>query len=124
MFRQLTWGRNMTDEKRLYNQVVRKKPYILVNRYYGAHGQFQITPQLPANANVVEMRPIAGFTMLDWGTVIEGAMEIHSANTSLLYVLEQMDLKMPIHLYHRNGLWGEIGYSHTKFLHSKPYILH
>lgn len=124
MFRMLTWHRDMDAERRLYGQVVRNKPYILVNRYYGAQGQFQITPQLPVNANVVEMRPMGGFTMLDWGMVLEGASETHSANTSLLYMLERMHLDMPVHLYSRNGLWGEIGFSYTQFLHSKSYILH
>jgi hypothetical protein len=124
MFRQLAWVRDFEAESKLANLVGLPKKYILVNRYYGAQGQFQIEPEIKSKLPIVEMGPVDGFTMLDWCGIIEGATEIHSANTSILYVLEQMDLKMPIHLYSRKGLWGEVGFGYTQFLHSKPYILH
>lgn len=124
IFRSLHWERDRKAEQSLYDKLIDKKPYIIVNRYYGAQGQFQITPELPLGANVIEMKPIEGFTMLDWGMVIENASEIHTANTSILYMLEQMRLDMPIHLYSRNGLWSEKAFEYTQFIHSKPYQLH
>jgi len=122
MFRELTWARDRNAEAELMKGLPKK--YILVNRYYGNQAQYQITPQIDSKLPIVEMSARQGFTMLDWVGVIEGAKEIHSANTSLLYILESLKLDMPIHLYSRNGLWGENGFSYTQFLHSKPYILH
>lgn len=124
IFRSLHWERDRKAEQSLYDKLIDKKPYIIVNRYYGAQGQFQITPELPLGANVIEMKPIEGFTMLDWGMVIENASEIHTANSSILYMMEQMSLNMPIHLYSRGGLWGEVGFNYTEFIHSKKYIKH
>lgn len=125
IFRQLQWKRDLLAEQTIVNQVCPKGKYILVNRKFGAQGQFQITPTVDSDLPIVEMSPINGFSMLDWGMVIENAAEIHSANTSILYMLEQMsNLKMPIHLYSRNGLWGEKAFEYTEFIHSKPYILH
>jgi len=125
MFRELTWERDYHKEAELYDLVVKCcKPYILANRLFGAQGQFKIQPQINSELRVVEMKPIPGYTLLDWGLIIENATEIHAANTSILYMLEAMQLDMPIHLYNRGGLWGEVGFSYTQFIHSKPYILH
>lgn len=124
MWRELTWARDYVSEKKLSELVGANGEYILVNRYFGAASDGrQITPELPNGVKVIEMRTLPGFTLLDWCGVIENASEIHSANTSLLYVLEMMDLKMPIHFYKR-GLWGEKGYEHTQMLYTKNYILH
>lgn len=124
MFRNLTWERDLKSEDALWQIVGVSGAYNFVNRLYGAQGQFQIEPVITNDLPCIEMRAIDGFTLLDWCGVIERAEEIHSANTSLLYIFEQMDLKMPIHLYSRKGLWGEAGFGYTQFLHSKPYILH
>jgi len=122
MFRSLTWDRDLQAENELAKDLPEK--YIFVNRYFGHLAQFQIEPKIESKLPVVEMSIKPGFTIFDWVRVIEGATEIHTANTGLLYVLERLDLKMPIHLYSRKGLWGESGFSHTQFLHTKPYILH
>lgn len=123
MFREMYWQRDMKTEELLFNQLVPNGEYILVNRLFGAQGQFEIKPLIDSNLPVIEMRHTPGYTMLDWVKVIENATEIHSANTSILYILECLDLKMPIHLYRRN-IWGEVGFEFTQYIHSKPYILH
>jgi glycosyltransferase involved in cell wall biosynthesis len=123
IFRQLYWKRGYESERELERYLELPDEYVLVNRKYGAQGQYSVNvpdQKLP----VVEMRPIPGFTILDWCGVIEKAEQIHTANTSLLYILEIMKLDQQIHLYSRKGLWGENGFEYTSFLHSKPYILH
>lgn len=124
MWRELTWARDYKAEKRLIELVGATGEYILINRYFGAakDGR-QINPELPTGIKIIEMQTIEKFTLLDWCGIIENAKEIYTANTSLLYILEMMDLKMPIHFYKR-GLWGEQGYEHTQMLYTKDYILH
>lgn len=125
MFRSLYWNRDREAENKLFNQLTPGKPYILVNRYFGAMGQMQITPQIDSDLPIVEMKPVPGYTIFDWCKIIEGASEIHSANTSLCYILDRMNLNIPTHLYHRNGLWGEVGFNFTKDLwENKNFIFH
>lgn len=128
MWRELTFLRDKEAEARLMKLMNldcnKPQKYQLVNRYYGApEGNRTITPELNPDLTVVEMGTIEGFSLIDWCGIIEGASEIHTANTSLLYILEILDLKMPIHFYKRH-LWGEQGYEHTQALYTKPYILH
>jgi len=124
MWRSLTFKRFDAKERELMKILNIDKPYQIVNRCFGeASRSMTITPQLNPDLQVIEMTTINGFSLIDWCSVIENASEIHTANTSLLYLLEILDLKMPIHFYKR-GLWGEAAYEHTDYLYTKPYILH
>lgn len=128
MWRQLTFKRFYERESQLmeYLHIDQDiiKPYILVNRYFGeASRGCKIEPELNNDLPVVEMRTLEGFSLIDWCMVIENASEIHTANTAILYILEILDLKMPIHFYKR-GLWGEKEFEYTDYLYTKPYILH
>lgn len=123
MWRELTWKRDYDNEAKLIELLDLPEKFVLVNRYYGNQAQLQIIPQLPLHTPIVEMRNIDGFTLIDWMAVVELASEVHSANTSILYLLEHMDLRMPIHLYRRN-IWGEQAFEYTSMLHTKSYILH
>lgn len=124
MWRQLRFQRYKDKEIRLAELIGALGDYILVNRFYGevARGM-QITPELPEGKKIIEMRTIPRYTLIDWCTVIENATEIHTASTSLLYILEILTLEMPIHFYKR-GLWGEMAYEHSDYIFTKPYILH
>lgn len=95
--------------------------YILANKYYRSDSSGVIS--LPKfDCRVIDMKTIPGYSMFDWQMVIEGAKEIHTVSTALLYVLELLDLKQPIHLYKR--LPEETHFDNVQFLFSKPYILH
>lgn len=124
IWRNLHFERFKDKEKELVKLVGAKGKYILVNRYYGevARGM-QITPEIKTDLPIVEMRSIDGFSLIDWCGIIENAAEIHTASTSILYILEMLKLDMPIHFY-RRGLWGEQAFEHTQALYTKPYILH
>ena len=70
----------------------------------------------------IEMRFIHGFTIMDWAGVIEQATTIHSVNTSILYLLETLNVTNDIHLYSRREDGAD--YKQTEYLRSKEYNLH
>lgn len=124
IWRNLHWRRDYLKEQNLAILLDLPEKYILVNRNFcqpdmGLKHGMKVKSKLP----VIEMQMIHGFSMLDWTGVIEGATEIHTVNTSILYMLEVMKLTQPIHLYPR-GIHGEMLFEHTDYLHNKPYIYH
>ncbi len=99
-------------------------PYNLVNRYFRSNnsGKADI---LPYNGlRNVEMRTIPGFSLFDWAGIIENATEIHTVSTSIIYILELLELKAKeIHLYKR--LPDENDFKNIDYLlTSHDYILH
>lgn len=118
MWRQLNYKRFPDKEKELAKLVGATGDYILVNRYFGepARGA-QISPVINSNLIVVEMSTINGYSLIDWLTVVENAKEIHTSNTSILYLLELMTLPMPVYIYKRRT-WGEQAFEHTDSLWS------
>jgi hypothetical protein len=58
------------------------------------------------NLPIVKIRPIQGFTMIDWLGVAELAEEIHVIDSSFLSLIDQSDLKFGLffHKYSRNAL--------------------
>lgn len=94
--------------------------YVLVNPYYRSDSSGVVA--LPSFKKTIHMRGIPGYSLFDWQPIIEGAKEIHTVSTALLYVLELLDLKQPIHLYKR--VPEENSFDNVQFLFSKPYILH
>jgi glycosyltransferase involved in cell wall biosynthesis len=120
MWRELTYKRDYEAEIRLAKIVLADlngvKKYQLVNRHYGeASRGMVITPELNSDLLVVQMGTIEGFSLIDWMGIIEGASEIHTANTSVNYLIELMSLEIPVYMYKR-GTWGEVGFEHTEAL--------
>jgi len=119
-WRQLTWLRHRWKEQKLieYLQLDISKPYTLINRQF--HTFDNNIRQIPVKG--VEMRIIEGFTLLDWASIIENATEIHTVNTSILYLLETLDLKCKeINFYSRNS--NGIDFKNINYLMSKKYKL-
>lgn len=117
------WHRDHDKEAALFAHLGLKEgeEYILTNKHYRSDSSGVIS--LPKfDCRVVEMKSIPGFSLFDWQTVIHGAKEIHTVSTALLYLLEMLDLKQPIHLYKR--VPEETHFDNVQFLFSKPYILH
>src|SRR5690606_7188918 len=74
------------------------KPYTLTNRFFGSNSQFCVQVE----SRGIEMQSIEGYSLFDWAKIIENAECIHTANTSILYLLELLDLKAKeVHLYCR-----------------------
>lgn len=98
LWRTLKWERNEEKENRLYDLLNLKKPYTFANMKFG--GGFQ-SYDFGVKADVY-LRPIEGFTLLDWAKVICEADVIHTVETSLVYMVETLPIQAnEIHLYPR-----------------------
>jgi hypothetical protein len=108
MWRSLTWQRNYEKENELYSLLgLSDKPYTLVNMFFKDVYEPQSLMRAMPFENAVYMKPIAGFTMLDWSKVICNAEQIHTVETALLYIVEVLPIKAKeIHLYCRYP-WDE-----------------
>lgn len=93
--------------------------YTLTNKYFGSNSQFHL--DIPVKG--VEIRTIKGFSLFDYSKLLENAEHIHVANSSILYLLELLDLKAKsVHLYARKP--QEQDFRNTQYIHSKKYVLH
>lgn len=66
--------------------------YILVNNNSQA-GKIKIRPYNPRGLQVIEMREIPGFTLIDWHLVILYAKENHHVSTSTFYLMQAIKNK-------------------------------
>lgn len=105
MWKTLTWERNYEKEQELFNylSLSENEPYILSNKLmkdcYEAQPEMN---KINFGGKVIEMRPIEGFTMLDWSKVICKAKEIHTVETALIYIVEVLPIEAKeIHIYAR-----------------------
>lgn len=75
--------------------------YVLMNRTFGSKGTLKI--QMPKMKNCIEIKQSNIYSLFDWAAIIQNAAAIHTVNTSIIYLLELLDLKAPeIHLYQRS----------------------
>ncbi len=90
------------DENRLSDLLGIKdgEPYIVVNRNFKTSIK-RIPIEIKSDLRVIEMNPIEGFTMIDWSLILENATEIHTVSTSIIYLLEVLDLKGTSYIYKR-----------------------
>jgi len=126
MWRNLYWERDMESEKTLFYDILKLKDdtkYNLINKTFLSDFSKTIDIRVDnSNLNVI-MTKNPGFSLLDWGMVIENAYTIHTVSTSLLYVLEIMPLQAKeIHLYKRKGF--EDHHEYYDYLLTKNYVLH
>jgi len=104
MWKSLNWTRNRGHEDALYSLVGagRKGPYAFVNLNFGggfADAGYTVVSEV---GNFIYMKPVPGFTMLDWAKVIFNAAEIHTVETSVMYMIESLPVKAKKwHLYPR-----------------------
>lgn len=122
---QAMWKRNKDREAALmkYYDKVPGDHYILINEKFqsDSKGNLPICNASMLRSKVVSMKSVPGFSLFDWAGIIEGAAEIHTVSTALLYILELLDLKQPIHLYPRPT---DPKFKQVDYLFTKPYILH
>lgn len=63
------------------------KDYILVNENSQA-GSVEINPIVPKGVEVVKMRFIPGYNVIDWYWVIQSALENHHVSTSTFFIMQ------------------------------------
>jgi hypothetical protein len=118
------WVRNPSKEMGLINElgIDVNMPFNLVNKRFGSSGERSVNIEVSNSFQNIEMRELAGYSLFDWAGVMFLAEEIHTVSTSILYMLELLPIKKPIHLYVREG--QETDFSFVDFIFTKPYILH
>lgn len=84
---------------------------------FTGHGAIEVNNGL----RNITMEKLPGFSLFDWALVIERAQTIHAVNSSILYLLEILNLDaQEVHLYSRKE---EKGFPHVDYLFTKNYIL-
>jgi len=118
------WERDREKEDSLFDMLgCGEGEYNLVNSIFGSQSQLRIPIEVSNGVRNVNMRTIPGYSLFDWQKVLENAKEIHSVSTSLIYILECLELSQPIHLYCRKPL--EYNFDTVIYiLKSHDYILH
>jgi hypothetical protein len=72
----------------------------LVNDTFGS--DCKLKSNVPHIPNAIKMRAIDGYSLFDWAGIIQKATQIHTVNTSIIYLLEQLELNATdVHLYQR-----------------------
>ena len=99
--------------------------FTLINRKFRSDfsGEADIVMDLD-NRNI-EMTPIEGFTLMDWYLVIMAASSIHTVGTSIIYLLELLNLKKStqIHIYLREPDEKDFG-NYEYIMQKHSYIFH
>lgn len=123
------WKRDLGNEAMVFGSMTGVwgndwSGFTLVNKFFGSNSQLQANINPPPNDKYgyLWIESILGASLFDWASAIEASGEIHTVSTSLLYILELLDLKQPIHLYPRIPL--ETDFKNVDYLFTKPYILH
>lgn len=118
-------ARDLKKEKILYKELGLKKnePYNFINKNYLRNGNGVAQIEVINGMKNIHMNYKEGYSLFDWCYLIENATYIHSVSTSVLFLLEILDLKAKeVHLYSRKPY--ENGFSFVDYLFSKNYILH
>lgn len=101
----LSFNRNKDKEEELFNLLgCEKQEYAFVNRKYGtlpnyAVKNFKFHTDLP----IIESEIIERFTPFDWCKVWENAKEIYTVDTSIMVIMEKLNLKSE-----SNNVWGRL----------------
>lgn len=124
LWRSLTWGRALKKEQYLFSEILGIKEgekYRLINDIYLSDSSKKVV--IPVNSKIknIKIKPIEGYTLLDWGKVIENAEEIYIVNSAVLVLMEILDLncKNP-HIFLR--VPQEIDHHNYSYICSKDYI--
>lgn len=101
----LEWNRDEKAERALYEMMIpeeaRKTGYNLINRRFRTDQSGIANIKVDNGRPNIEMGNVDGFTLLDWGLIIENAAEIHTVHTSICYMIDAMDTTVHIHQYLR-----------------------
>jgi hypothetical protein len=108
-----TFERNYEKENKLFYDVLKledDEEFVLVNKNYQMRPEILSYNRINSdssyyNKKVVEMSVFDEFTLFDWCKVIEKSKQIHTVDTSLILLIEKMDLvNTELYLYPRGSL--------------------
>ena len=124
-WRKLIWLRHRWRENSLKELLGIKQgeKFNLINCNFYSFENRTINLNINNKLKNIEMKFIPTFNLLDWACIIEEAENIYSVNTSIIFLLEVLNLKAKeIHLYSRNVNGAD--FIQTEYLRSKNYILY
>jgi hypothetical protein len=90
-------ARDIDKEKKLFEKLNINEPYILVNKKYGTPPHTAICANMDnitSNKRIIEMSILEGFDPIDWLYTIEHAHEFHTVDTSIMYIIEAVDIAL------------------------------
>lgn len=99
-------NRNKEKEERLkqlYN-ISPGEEYVVVNKNYGCFPNFAVCRYLKdfkSRYKVIELTPQEGFSLFNWSAILEGAKQIHTVDTSIMYIMEKLNLTSELFCYSR-----------------------
>jgi glycosyltransferase involved in cell wall biosynthesis len=103
-WRDTSWKRDREAEDRLFYEVLGLtdgEPYTLINTRFRTDQTGGVKIHVNSG-KTIRMENIEGYTLFDWGKVIENAEYIHTVGTAINYIIELLDCKAKeIHLYIR-----------------------
>ena len=124
-WRKLTWLRHRWRENKLKEVLGIKQGerFNLINCNFYSFENRTINLDINNKLKNIEMKFIPTFNLFDWACIIEEAENIYTVNTSIIFLLEVLELKAKeIHLYSRNVNGAD--FIQTEYLRSKNYILY
>ena len=99
-WRTLTFKRFPEKEEKLRKLLgINGEKYVLINEKYSM-GEREIKVDTDLKNVYMGYEPDE-FSLLDWSSIIEGAEEIHTVHTSIIYLIELLETTKKIHLYKR-----------------------
>ncbi len=122
-WKEMKWERKMDKEKKLFDSLgLIVNEYNLVNQNWG--GSFERIKIVPKNdLPTIHVSKIPGFSMLDWGMVIENATKIFTVETALVWPIEILNTKADeLHLYPRYPALTDLKYFEGQLI--KNWVLH
>lgn len=119
------YQRDLESEKRLFEKLGLKEgeEYNLINKRFRSDEKRQVDIKLDNGLKTIEMTNLIGYSLFDWSYIIENATYIHTVSTSILFVLELLELKAKeVHLYCRKP--EELHFKNVDYIFTKDYKLH
>lgn len=120
------WQRDMTKELNLMRHLkISEFSYNLINLNFRSDMSGKvIIPPIDNGLPNIYMEQIDGYSLFDWGLVMQFANTIHTVSTSIIYMLELLPFRgKEIHLYSRRP--EETNFENVDYILTKDkYILH
>lgn len=90
-----TFARNSQNEDKLVTLlgIDLNKPFCLVNTHFTSSSGKKVAINPKTDLPVIQMQTIEGFSLFDWSKIILAATEIHTVSTSIIYILELLNLQ-------------------------------
>lgn len=125
-WRNFTFERFPDKEQELFEYLNPKnEPFNFINRNFRTNFSGKSPIKVNNGLLNIEMRPLKGYTLLDWSLILERASNIHTVGTSINYLIEKLDINCPIHLYKRLPEERDFkNYDYILDLENKKYIFH